>query len=167
MMYRAVEASLNDFPHPDQSLQKTLNILGTQILSMSDTSTMEGHRLSIYCNLRSFPRPKFAIGEYVTFYIAEKGGVDFDKRYRGIIIGMAYHQKPEDLKPGWWYDILPDAAPGQHECLHQGMISDRAPIWECPEFKHLTEDTKKLLESFLDNFEENHGPLFPPEEEAV
>ncbi|MBP0043369.1 MAG: hypothetical protein J7545_15585 [Roseofilum sp. SBFL] len=164
-IYRALEEAIKSFP--TEGLQKTADIIGAQILSKSDIGTAEGHRTTIYCSLQEFPRPAYSIGEYVEYIFVENLAIDFGRKHRGIIIGMAYHQKPETIPTGWWYDIRPDHDPIEHECLHQHMIIGLVPIWESPNYTEMNEETQALLDSFLTNFEKSHGLLFPEEQESA
>ncbi|MDJ1179319.1 hypothetical protein PJF56_10625 [Roseofilum sp. BLCC_M91] len=152
-MYRAVEAALQRFPN--ESLQKTQDILGQQILAESQVDSIEGIRISIDCRIRTFPRPKYAIGNYVKFFDPS------EETDRGLITGMSYGMYHTTQ---WFYEINVDGLPDDSIFVGQENIKKILPPWESPEESGLSEETVALLESFLDNFEKSHGPLFPDEE---
>jgi len=157
-IYRCLQEAINRYP--SQPIQKTADIIGAQLLRKADVSAIQGHRITISCQLRTFPAPKYSIGEYVEFYLPQHLEIDMEAKERGIITGMSFHQEQKEVQ-GWWYDIILDQ-PTEKETISQKLIIGRAPIWESPDFEHINEETQMLLDSFLDNFERNHGPLLPP-----
>jgi len=155
MMYRAIQTSLNHFPN--ESLQKTQDLLGQQILEASQCNPTQGFPIHVDCRIRQFPLPKYSIGQYVRL----------QDENRGIIVGLAYHHGGQSYRTGWWYEL--DGVYDEEETLfcHQREIEEIVAPWLSPENQGLNKESQALLETFLDHFEKSHGPLFPPEEEAV
>jgi len=153
-IYRTIEQALTMFPN--QSLQKTQDLIGQQILDKSQRDSQSFH-IPVECRIREFPRPKYAIGQYVEFRDdPQSDSTD------GIIIGLAYQRHEEH--PHWWYELETASDNDSTFTREDGVIR---PLihWRESDIPALDEESQAELDNFLRHFEESYGPFLPIDKE--
>ncbi len=147
--------------HHLAGLDNLKSFYGNQLLSAAHLNQRPlNHIIEIENQTRKFPRPKFAIGQVVQFFRYQN---EDDELAIVVITGMKYRQTSYELPIGWWYDV---GELGEQDSFHSFHETD---LKACPAQKKqtsepLSDESQTLLETFLDNFECSHGPLFPYEE---
>ena len=152
VLYRTIEKAMEMFPN--QSLQKTQDLIGSQILAKTQSDS-QCFQIPVECRIREFPRPKYAIGQYVEFRDdPQSDSID------GIIIGLAYQRYEEH--PHWWYELEVDLDNDPTFAREDGIIRTLTH-WRESDIPTLDEESQAELDNFLRHFEESHGPLLPIE----